>query len=106
MAVQHLSQFMQQPYVPHMQTALHLLRYLKGTADFGVLFNSSPDFSLRVYCDSDWGACSDSRKSVTGFCILLGGCLIGWKSKKQTVLSLSSAEVEYRSMSKAVAEIT
>ncbi|XP_060212085.1 uncharacterized mitochondrial protein AtMg00810-like [Lycium barbarum] len=104
--VQHLSQFMQKPCIPHMKSALHLLRYLKGTSDVGVFFNNSPDFSLDVYCDSDWGACPSSRKSVTGFCVLLGRSLVRWKSKKQPVVSLSSAEAEYRSMSKAVAELS
>ncbi|XP_075101686.1 uncharacterized protein LOC142177120 [Nicotiana tabacum] len=86
--------------------ALRLLRYLKGTLDFGVFYNNSLDLSLSVYCDSDWGSCPDSRKSINGFCILLGGFLVGWKSKKQSVVSLSSAEAEYRSMSKATSEIT
>lgn len=60
-----------------MQAALHLLRYLKDTSDFGIFLNDSPDFSLNAYCDSDWGACPDSRKSVSRFCMLLGGSLVG-----------------------------
>nr|XP_033515604.1 uncharacterized mitochondrial protein AtMg00240-like [Nicotiana tomentosiformis] len=75
-AVKHLSQFMQRPCLPHMQAALRLLKYLKGTLDFGIFYNNSPDLSLSVYCDSDWGSCPDSRKSINGLCILLGGCLV------------------------------
>lgn len=104
--VQHLSQFMQKPCVPHMKYALHLLRYLNSTSDLGIFLNNSSDFSVQVYCDSDWGSCPDNRRSVTSFCILLGGSLVCWKSKKQPVVSLSSAEAEYRSLSKAVAEVT
>ncbi|XP_019258057.1 PREDICTED: uncharacterized protein LOC109236340 [Nicotiana attenuata] len=104
--VQHLSQFMQQPCHPHMKAALHLLRYLKGSADSGVFYNNDPAMSLQLFCDSDWASCTDSKRSVIGFCIFLGGSLVGWKSKKQLVVSLSSAEAEYRSMSKAVAEVT
>uniref|UniRef100_A0A1S3X6X2 Uncharacterized mitochondrial protein AtMg00810-like n=1 Tax=Nicotiana tabacum TaxID=4097 RepID=A0A1S3X6X2_TOBAC len=99
-AVQHLSQFMQKPCVPHTKSALHLLRYLSGTSDPGIFLNNSSYFSVQVYCDSDWGSCPDSRRSVTSFCILLGGSLVCWKSKKQLVISLSSAEAEYRSLSK------
>ncbi|XP_019233683.1 PREDICTED: uncharacterized protein LOC109214243 [Nicotiana attenuata] len=99
-AIQHLSQFMQQPCIPHMKAALYLLKYLKGSADSGIFYNNDSAMSLQVFCDSDWASCPDSRRSVTGFCIFLGGSLVGWKSKKQPVVSLSSAEAEYRSMSK------
>ncbi|XP_019238389.1 PREDICTED: uncharacterized protein LOC109218475 [Nicotiana attenuata] len=105
-AVQHLSQFMQSPCVPHLEASLHLLKYLKGTAEFGIFLNNAPDFSVAAFCDSDWAACPDTRRSVSGFCVLLGGSIVGWKSKKQPVVSMSSAEAEYRAMSKAVSEVT
>lgn len=67
--VQHLSQFMQHPCAPHMKATLHLLRYVNGTSDYGIFFNNLPDLFLQVFCDSDWGSCPDSRRSVTGFII-------------------------------------
>ncbi|XP_060179305.1 uncharacterized mitochondrial protein AtMg00810-like [Lycium barbarum] len=103
--VQHLSQYLQKLTHFHLQAALHLLRYLKGSPDVGVFFNSSSDLSLTAFCDSDWAACPDTRRSVTGFCVILGGSLISWKAKKQPVVSLSSAEAEYRSISKVMAEL-
>nr|XP_016442714.1 PREDICTED: uncharacterized mitochondrial protein AtMg00810-like [Nicotiana tabacum] len=60
-AVQHLSQFMQSPCLPHLEATLHLLKYLKGTADFGVFFNNSLDLSVAAYYDSDWVACPETR---------------------------------------------
>ncbi|XP_019260703.1 PREDICTED: uncharacterized protein LOC109238670 [Nicotiana attenuata] len=104
-AVQHLSQLLKSPRLPHMTAALHVLRYLKGTPDVGVHLNGSSDFSVQAFCDSDWASCSDSRRSVSGYCVFLGGSLISWKSKKQAVVCLSSAEAEYRAMSKVVAEL-
>uniref|UniRef100_A0A1U7XWL8 Uncharacterized protein LOC104240820 n=1 Tax=Nicotiana sylvestris TaxID=4096 RepID=A0A1U7XWL8_NICSY len=74
--IQHLSQFLQTPRVPHMAVALHLLRYLKGTSDVGLFLNDSADCSLVCYCDSVWAACPDSRRSVSGFCVFLGDSLI------------------------------
>ncbi|XP_047261352.1 uncharacterized mitochondrial protein AtMg00810-like [Capsicum annuum] len=104
--VQYFIQYMQHPCVPHMNVALHLLRYIKGTSKSGIFLSASPDLSLTAYCDSDWGAYADSCKSMTGFCIFLGDSLVSWKSKKQVTISLSSAEAKYRAMSKAAVEIT
>ncbi|XP_060201949.1 uncharacterized mitochondrial protein AtMg00810-like [Lycium barbarum] len=104
-AVQHLSQYLQKPTHTHMKAVIHLLRYLKGTSDIGVFFYNDLVFSISTYCNNDWAACPDTRRYVIGFCILLGGSLISWKAKKQPVVSLSSAEAEYRSVSKVVAEL-
>ncbi|XP_070035122.1 uncharacterized mitochondrial protein AtMg00810-like [Nicotiana tomentosiformis] len=93
------------PRLPHMIFSLHLLRYLKGTPDFGLFCSNSADFSLKAYSNSDWAACPDTRKSVSSLCIFLGDSLVGWKSKKQPVISLFSAEADYRVVSKVVAEL-
>ncbi|XP_019248574.1 PREDICTED: uncharacterized protein LOC109227835 [Nicotiana attenuata] len=84
-SVQHLSQYMQSPRDSHLKAAMHVLRYLKG--------------------DPDWAACPETRKSVSGFIALLGDSPFSWKSKKQSTVSLSSAEAEYKSARKAVAEL-
>src|SRR5205823_1284110 len=52
------------------------------------------------YSDADWG--SDlSRKSIYGNTFLLGGATISWMSKKQSVIMLSTCEVEYISACQA-----
>jgi len=104
-AVQHLSQFMQQPRQPHYHAVQHVLRYLQGQPDLGILLNNTATYTLEAYCDSDWAACSHSRKSVSGYVVFFGNSLISWKSKKQGVVSLSSAEAEYRSLRRLVAEL-
>ncbi|XP_070053376.1 uncharacterized mitochondrial protein AtMg00810-like [Nicotiana tomentosiformis] len=103
--VQILSQFMQAPRDSHLTAAFHLLRYLKKDPTLGVFFSNSPDCSIKAYCDSDWAACPDSRRSVTGYIVLLGDNPISWKSKKQEIVFLSSAEAEYRSLRKVVGEL-
>lgn len=100
-----MSQYLKEPRTVHFKVVIHLLRYIKGSLHIGIFINDSTDFTLTAYTDSDWGACLDTRRSVTGFLIYLGGCLVSWKSKKQTVVSLSSAEAEYRVVSKGTAEL-
>jgi len=104
-SVQHLSQFMQAPRIPHFQAALHVLRYLKNEPTLGILLHTDPSLSLLAYCDADWASCPHTCRSVSGYVVFLGSTLISWKSKKQQTISLSSAEAEYRSMRRLVAEL-
>ncbi|XP_019261199.1 PREDICTED: uncharacterized protein LOC109239135 [Nicotiana attenuata] len=90
----------------HYEAALHVVRYIKDQPGLGLLMSSNSAESVKGLCDSDWGSCPMSRKSITGFCIKLGSFVISWKVKKQTTISRSSAEVEYRSMAHTMAELT
>jgi len=96
---------MQQPRIPHFKALMHVLRYLKKCPDLGILLDNRADVSLSAYCDSDWAACAHTRRSVSGYVIFFGHSLISWKSKKQGTVALSSAEAEYRSLRRLVAEL-
>lgn len=103
-SVHILSQYLQAPRVEHWDAALRVL-YLKGTPDQGILLRSDTDLSLQGWCDSNWAACPMTRRSLTGWIVFLGQSPISWKTKKQTTVSRSSAEAEYRSMAAITCEL-
>ncbi|XP_071718669.1 uncharacterized mitochondrial protein AtMg00810-like [Rutidosis leptorrhynchoides] len=105
-SVQLLSQFMQNPTSVHLQAVKHVLRYLLLAPSQGILLAKNSAVQLKAFCDSDWASCPMSRRSTTGYCILLGSSPISWKSKKQAVVSRSSAEAEYRAMTLTCCEVT
>ncbi|KAJ0578613.1 putative RNA-directed DNA polymerase [Helianthus annuus] len=96
---------MHRPCDSHLKVALRLLRYLKLSPCKGLLFKKSDCFDLTCFADSDRAKCLNTRKSVTGYCVFLGHDLISWKSKKQSTVSRSSGEAEYRAMCSATCEL-
>ncbi|KAK2993029.1 hypothetical protein RJ640_001592 [Escallonia rubra] len=104
-AVHILSQFMHDPRQPHLDAAYRVLHYLKGSPGQGILLPSNNTLYLQAFCDADWAGCPMTRKSTTGYIIFLGSSPVSWRAKKQTVVSRSSAEVEYRAMATTTSEI-
>ncbi|XP_054812150.1 secreted RxLR effector protein 161-like [Prosopis cineraria] len=104
-AVNHLSQFLSKPTTEHWKGVKRIFRYLKGTSQFGLSITPSQLLNITAYADANWAACPDDRRSVSGYCTYLGGSLVSWCSKKQSVVSRSSTESEYRALSNIAAEL-
>ncbi|XP_061989759.1 uncharacterized mitochondrial protein AtMg00810-like [Rosa rugosa] len=103
-SVNSVCQFMQSPTALHFLAVKRILRYIKGTLDYGITFRAAP-LELRAYIDSDWAGDPNDRRSTTGFVIFLGNCPISWCSRKQTSVSRSSTEAEYRAMADTASEV-
>jgi hypothetical protein len=99
----------------HWKAAKHLLKYLQGTHSLGLIysnvFNPYPLFkafssnpTIHVYTNSDW-AQSKNQKSMSSFIIEMGGGVIAWSSKQQTIVALSSCEAEYITCTHAAKQI-
>ncbi|KAJ9565992.1 hypothetical protein OSB04_001958 [Centaurea solstitialis] len=76
----------------------------RGTLSHGLHLKASAVDRLVAYSDADWAGCPNTRRSTSGFCVYLGDNLVSWSSKRQHVVSRSSAEAEYRGIANVVAE--
>jgi hypothetical protein len=88
---------MHKPRLAHMQAIKRILRYLQGTTDYGSLFPKPLNHknNLIGYCDSDWCGDQIEMRSTMGYVFRLFDSPISSSSKKQSVVALSTCEVEY-----------
>ena len=85
----------------HWGHAKHVLRYLKGSMDQGIVYDDSKDNQPYYYSDSDFSQCRTTRRSVTGYTFHLSGGPVSWRSQRQKVVALSTTEAEYMAASEA-----
>ncbi|KAE8706377.1 hypothetical protein F3Y22_tig00110393pilonHSYRG00025 [Hibiscus syriacus] len=103
-AVGVMSRYMQNPKKPHLEAIRRILRYVKSTIDYGLLYKKAEDCKLVSYCDVDYAGDHDTRRSTTGYVFKLGSGTISWCSKRQPMVSLSTTEAKYRAASMAAQE--
>ncbi|KAK1678811.1 hypothetical protein QYE76_039659 [Lolium multiflorum] len=104
-AVSVVSRYMHDPRSGHLDAVNQILRYLKGSPGKGLWFKRNGHLNVDGYFDADWASCLDDRRSTSGYCVFVGGNLVSWRSKKQPVVSKSTAEAEYRAMSQGLSEM-
>ncbi|XP_073219662.1 secreted RxLR effector protein 161-like [Cicer arietinum] len=89
---------MHDPRKTHLTAAKRILRYIKGTKEFGLLFSNGSKgerSELIGYSDSDWCGDLTDRRSTYGYVFKFNEAAISWCTKKQPVTALSSCEAEY-----------
>ncbi|XP_022023389.1 uncharacterized mitochondrial protein AtMg00810-like [Helianthus annuus] len=103
--VQQVCMHMHAPRLEHWNALKRIIRYIQGTADYGLHLGPVPSLSLVAYTDADWAGCPDTRRSTSGYCVYMGDNLLSWSSKRQSTISRSSAEAEYQGVANVVADI-
>ncbi|CAL2244033.1 unnamed protein product [Prunus armeniaca] len=99
-----LARFMHCPTSKHLGTAKRVLRYVKGTLDYGLEYVKGKWAVLIGYCDNDWSGSVDDSKSTSGYAFSFGSGVFAWASVKQNCVALSTAEAEYISASEATTQ--
>jgi hypothetical protein len=99
------SRYMQESHELHWKDANRILRYVKGTPSFGIFYAADCPLSLIGYIDSDWASDGTNRKSTSGYVFSFGSGTFCWSSKKQSMISLSTVEVEYRGVVNATTHV-
>lgn len=99
-----ISQFMQNPTTHHLGAAKRVLRYIKGSPAYGLMYKKGSDFVLKGFTDADWAGDAVDGRSTSGYCFSLGSAAVSWCSKKQSTVALSSTEAEYMAATMAAQE--
>nr|CAN80986.1 hypothetical protein VITISV_030770 [Vitis vinifera] len=99
-----LSRYTQSPNQDHWTIVRRVLKYLRGTINYGLCFSGFPSV-LEGFSDANWISDSDDMKSTSGYVFTLGGSAVSWKSTKQTCITRSTMEVEFIALEKASSEV-
>jgi len=105
-AVSYLGRFNHNPHLEHWTAVKHLLHYLKGTSHYKLVYSKSDDSELfQTYSDASHGGCKQTGRSTGGYATVMCEATIGWSSKRQAFVTLSSTEAEYVAAVEAGKEI-
>ena len=104
-AVGVVSRFMDMPTMLHLSATKRILRYVKGTLNFGLVYKAGRgNYLLSGFSDSDLAGNVDDRKSTGGMVFYLDDSLITWISQKQRCVALSSCEAEFMAATAAACQ--
>ena len=103
-AVSNVAKYCSEPTKEHWTAVKRIMRYLKGTHNFGLLYKKSNSDSCIGFSDSDWAGDLVDWRSTSGYIFQAAGTAVSWKRWKQSCVALSTAEAEYIALSQAAQE--
>lgn len=104
-AVREMALHMSNPGETHWKSMTHMMGYLKSMTHTGMTNKKPKNMDIVAFVDSDYASDRETRKSVTGYIVLVGGCLVSWTTKGQPLVTLSSTKAEYIAASICATEI-
>eukprot|EP00253_Pinus_taeda_P005295 PITA_05295 len=102
--VNQMSQVMVQPTKMFWKAAKHVLRYFRGTSQYGLWYRWTEGVKLQGFIDADWAGSPSDRKSTSGGIFNLRSTTVSWYTRKQRSVALSSTEAEYMAASQVTCE--
>jgi hypothetical protein len=103
-AVKQLSQVMAKPTKLFWKAGKHVLRYLKGTSEYGLWYKQMDEVKLHGFMDADWAGNPTDKKSTSGGIFSIVSTVVSWYNRKKRSVALSSSEAEYMAASQATCE--
>ena len=104
-AISRLCRYMHAPTKGHLKDVLYVLKYLRGTMDYGITFRRQQGtLTLAAFTDSNFTTPDSKGKSVSGYIFSFGSGTVSYRSKLQNTVAKSTAEAEYVALGLATAE--
>ncbi|GKC70667.1 hypothetical protein Tco_1116550 [Tanacetum coccineum] len=105
-AVSVVSRYLANPGKNHWEAVKWILKYLRGTANVGLVYGTNRGNHVDVtgFVDSDYAKDPDKGRSITGYEFLVHGCVVSWKEMLQHVVAFSTTKAEYMALAEAVKE--
>ena len=100
-AISNVAKYCSEPMKEHWNAVKRIMRFLKGTHNFGLLYKKSNSSSCIGFSDSDWAGDLDDQRLTSGYIFQVDGTAVSWK---QSCVSLSTAQAEYIALSQAAQE--
>jgi hypothetical protein len=103
-AVNQPSQAMVKPTKLFLKAGKHVLRYLRGTYEYGLWYRHMDEVNLHGFMDADWASSPTKRKSTSRGIFSIGSTIVYWYNNKQRSLAVISMEAEYTETSQVACE--
>ena len=84
----------------HIKWSRQIMRWLRCTKNVPLRFKASKSKDIQIFTDASHASIPDTRRSITGVVVKIGGNTVSWTCVYQSIVSHSSCESELMSLDK------